>query len=50
MNLTKNAEGNLKRMFTEEELELKETDPEFFERYTNFAFDEVVNTESVQVG
>jgi 4-carboxymuconolactone decarboxylase len=49
MNLTKNAEGNLKKMFTEEELELKKTDPEFFERYANFAFDEVVNTESVKL-
>ena len=31
------------KMYPEGALELMETDPEFFERFSNFAFDEVVN-------
>jgi 4-carboxymuconolactone decarboxylase len=49
MNLTKNVEANLQKLFPEDSFTLKATDPEFFERYANFAFDEVVNTESVKL-
>lgn len=41
MAVTDRAEACMKRMFPENERKLKETDPEFYELFANFAFDEV---------
>ncbi|TQR31945.1 carboxymuconolactone decarboxylase [Campylobacter sp. MIT 99-7217] len=40
MNLTKIAKENFERLFGKQTPPLAKTDPEFFERYVNFAFDE----------
>lgn len=45
MNLTENAKAYRGRMFPDQESRLAKTDPEFTERFDNFAFDEVVNEE-----
>jgi len=49
MELTENAKKYLERMQPEEKLPLAQTDPEFIERFANFAFDEVVNEEGQQL-
>lgn len=43
MNITENAKIYHEKMFPGYVSKLKETDPEFIERFDNFAFDEVVN-------
>ena len=43
MNLTENAKQYHKKMFPDYVSGFSETDPEFIERFDNFAFDEVVN-------
>lgn len=44
MSITKNAEKFHERMFPEYTSEFMITDPEFIERFDNFAFDEVIRT------
>lgn len=44
MSITKNAEKFHERMFPEYTSEFLITDPEFIERFDNFAFDEVIRT------
>ncbi|MGI6109782.1 MAG: carboxymuconolactone decarboxylase family protein [Eubacteriaceae bacterium] len=41
MAITKNAQDYYERLFTGRKSELAETDPEFFERFADFALDEV---------
>ncbi len=48
-NLTENAKNYHDRMYPDYESALAETDPEFIERFDNFAFDEVINHEAVKV-
>lgn len=48
-NLTKNAKEYHDRMYPQYESTLARTDPEFIERFDNFAFDEVINDPMVQV-
>lgn len=43
MKLTEKAKAYLSKIFSEEKDGLEENDPEFAERFYNFAFDEVVN-------
>ncbi|MCI5879127.1 MAG: carboxymuconolactone decarboxylase family protein, partial [Lachnospiraceae bacterium] len=43
MKLTEKAKAYLSKMFSGEKSGLEENDPEFAERFYNFAFDEVVN-------
>lgn len=43
MKLTEKAKAYLSKIFSEEKGGLQENDPEFAERFYNFAFDEVVN-------
>ena len=43
MKVTDSAKQYLEKMFSGQEPELAQTDPEFAERFANFAFDEVVN-------
>jgi len=44
MDITKKAESEMKRLFTENfQFELKKTDPELMEIFDNFAFDEVLD-------
>lgn len=49
MNLvfTKNAEAYHEKMFPRYVSKFRETDPEFIERFDNFAFDEVVNQDDL---
>lgn len=47
MNLTKKAQQYHEKMFPTAVLPYRETDPEFTERFVNFAFDEVVNHDDV---
>ncbi|MFC4771544.1 carboxymuconolactone decarboxylase family protein [Enterococcus hermanniensis] len=44
MNITKNAENFHEKMFPGYTSDFLITDPEFIERFDNFAFDEVINT------
>ena len=46
-NLTENAKNYHDRMYPDYESALAETDPEFIERFDNFAFDEVVNNDDL---
>ena len=41
--------GNHERMFPGYQSDFLRTDPEFIERFDNFAFDEVINQEGVQL-
>ena len=43
MNITEKAKLYHEKMFPNYKSVLAETDPEFIERFDNFAFDEVVN-------
>ncbi len=47
MKITKFAQEYHEKMFPNYESTLKETDPEFIERFDNFAFDEVVNQDDL---
>lgn len=47
MNRTKAAEEYCKKLFPDGIAGLEETDPEFLERFENFAFDEVVNNDDL---
>ena len=47
MNITDNAKTYHERMFPGRDSTLAETDPEFIERFDNFAFDEVVNQDDL---
>lgn len=49
MAISKSAEEYLKKMFPVYDSNLRETDPEFTERFDNFAFDEVVNQPGQQL-
>lgn len=49
MNLTKNAQEYHEKMFPGYESKFLETDPEFIERFDNFAFDEVVNEPGIEL-
>jgi len=49
MNITKNASEYHEKMFQGYKSKFLETDPEFIERFDNFAFDEVVNEEGVEL-
>lgn len=48
-NFTENAKNYHDRMYPNYESTLAKTDPEFIERFDNFAFDEVINDPAVQV-
>lgn len=48
-NFTENAKNYHDRMYPNYESTLAKTDPEFMERFDNFAFDEVINDPAVQV-
>lgn len=48
MNFTKNAEKYHEKMFPGYDSKFKITDPEFIERFDNFAFDEVVNQDDLE--
>lgn len=43
MSITDNAKAYHEKMFPGQQSTLAQTDPEFIERFDNFAFDEVVN-------
>ena len=43
MSITDNAKAYHEKMFPGQQSALAQTDPEFIERFDNFAFDEVVN-------
>lgn len=47
MNITENAKAYHEKMFPGYVSKLLETDPEFIERFDNFAFDEVVNNDNL---
>ena len=47
MSITKNAKKYRDKMFPNYESKFLETDPEFVERFDNFAFDEVVNSDDL---
>lgn len=47
MKITKNAQEYHEKMFPGVKSPLAETDPELFERFTNFALDEVVNQDDL---
>ena len=47
MNFTKNAEAYHERLFPGYDSKFRVTDPEFIERFDNFAFDEVVNADDL---
>ena len=47
MDITENAKRYHERMFPDCRSSFKETDPEFIERFDNFAFDEVVNSDDL---
>ena len=47
MEITENAKTYHKKMFPDEQSGLRDTDPEFVERFDNFAFDEVVNQDDL---
>ena len=47
MNITQNAKEYHEKMFPGYVSKLLETDPEFIERFDNFAFDEVVNSDDL---
>ncbi len=47
MNISKNAKEYHERMFPDHESGFLKTDPEFIERFDNFAFDEVVNNDDL---
>ena len=48
-NFTENAKNYHDRMYPNYESTLAKTDPEFIERFDNFAFDEVINDPAVRV-
>ncbi|MGI6722161.1 MAG: carboxymuconolactone decarboxylase family protein [Anaerovoracaceae bacterium] len=47
MSITKKADQYREKMLRGNDPTLKETDPEFIERFENFAFDEVVNSDDL---
>ena len=47
MEITENAKAYHKKMFPDGRSEFQDTDPEFTERFDNFAFDEVVNQDDL---
>lgn len=47
MAITENAKAYYEKMFPDDKSKLLETDPEFVERFANFAFDEVVNQDDL---
>lgn len=47
MNLSEQAKTYHEKMFPGHHSSLLETDPEFIERFDNFAFDEVVNSDDL---
>ena len=47
MNVTDNAKSYHENMFPEYKSNFSQTDPEFIERFDNFAFDEVVNSDDL---
>lgn len=47
MNITAAAKQYYEKMFPHSQSKLAETDPEFIERFDNFAFDEVVNQDDL---
>ena len=47
MNITENARTYHEKLFSRRSSPLSETDPEFAERFDNFAFDEVVNSDDL---
>ena len=47
VHITKAAQEYRDKMFSGQESKLHETDPEFMERFENFAFDEVVNQDDL---
>lgn len=47
MAITENAKAYYEKMFPDDKSKLWETDPEFVERFANFAFDEVVNQDDL---
>ena len=49
MKLTDNARNYHDRMYPGYESTLAKTDPEFIERFDNFAFDEVINEPHARV-
>ena len=49
MTMSEKAKQYYEKMFENEENDLEKTDPEFFEYFNNFAFDEVVNEEGQQL-
>ena len=49
MNFTKKALAYHEKMFPNYKSKFLETDPEFIERFDNFAFDEVVNEEGIEL-
>ena len=49
MDITKKAQEYHEKMFPEYSSKLAETDPEFIERFDNFAFDEVVNEAGIEL-
>ena len=49
MGITKKAQEYHEKMFPGYKSKFLETDPEFIERFDNFAFDEVVNEEGMEL-
>lgn len=49
MSITKKAKDYHEKMFPGYKSKFLETDPEFIERFDNFAFDEVVNEEGIEL-
>ena len=49
MDITKEAQEYHEKMFPGYKSKFLETDPEFIERFDNFAFDEVVNEEGIEL-
>ena len=47
MNLTEKAKRYYEKMFPQYQSEFAQTDPELIERFDNFAFDEVVNSDDL---
>lgn len=49
MEITEKAKAYHEKMFSECASKFIETDPEFIERFDNFAFDEVINEENIDL-
>ena len=47
MTMSEKAKQYYEKMFKNEENDLAKTDPEFFDYFNNFAFDEVVNQDDL---